>query len=38
MLPSDCALERAARVEMIEQVAFVRLIPTDALRGNGAQV
>src|ERR1700691_5183762 len=36
--PSYGALKRPAGVEMIEQVAFVRLVPTDALRGNRAQV
>src|ERR1039457_1034219 len=32
------ALKRPAGVEMVEQVAFVGLIPTDAVRGNRAQV
>src|SRR5580658_10254874 len=36
--PSYGTLKRAAGVQMIEQVAFVRLIPTDALRGDRAQV
>src|ERR1035438_5169852 len=36
--PSYRALKRPAGVEMVEQVAFVGLIPTDAMRGNRAQV
>src|SRR5579871_4615863 len=32
------ALEGAARVQVIEQIAFVRLIPADARGRNGAQI
>src|ERR1035441_825520 len=38
MGPLHGALESAAGVEMGEQVAFVGLIPTDAMSGNRAQV
>src|ERR1043165_3145373 len=35
---SDGALKSAPGVQVIEQIALVRLVPTDAIGGNRAQV
>src|SRR5690242_7962271 len=35
---STCSLKRPAGIEMVKQIAFVRLVPADFHRRNGADV